>query len=76
VTRNARPPKSSDVSQTLRTINLQPSARILSADCSKMPRVGQLTAAFPGFKIKNTVPFSGTISERLVQGHERPRQRH
>jgi hypothetical protein len=28
-------------------------ARILSANCSKMPRTRPLTAAFPGLKIKN-----------------------
>ena len=46
-----------DVSQTS---SLWLVARILSADCSKMPRIHPLTIIIPGLKIKNLVPFSGT----------------
>jgi hypothetical protein len=60
----------------LSTINSRSYARILSADCLKIPRVGQLTAVSSGLKIKNTVPFFGTNLERLMQGDERSRQRH
>jgi len=42
------------------TGSLRSFARILSVDCSKMPRIGPLTTAIPSLKIKNLVPFSGT----------------
>jgi hypothetical protein len=42
------------------TGSLRSFARILSVDCSKMPRIGPLTTAILGLKIKNLVPFSGT----------------
>jgi DNA-binding IclR family transcriptional regulator len=43
-----------------RTSSIWPFARILSVDCSKMPRISPLTTPFLGLKIKNRVPFYGT----------------
>src|SRR5207302_5621961 len=75
VAHNVRSPNRAASLELLRTINLRSVARTLSADCLKMPRVGQLTSALRGLRIKNTVPFSETLFGRLMQGHERPRQR-
>jgi hypothetical protein len=44
-------------------------------DDGETPRAGGLTAARPGPRIKNMVPFSGTDG-KPVRGHERARQRH
>ena len=64
------------LSNSLRTSNFRSFAQILSGSCLKIPRVGRLTTALPGLKIKNMVPLFGIFFGRLVQGRERPRERH
>ncbi|MEH2614563.1 IclR family transcriptional regulator [Bradyrhizobium sp. AZCC 1693] len=54
------PARLGQLSNVSQTSSLWSFARILSADCSKMLRIRPLTTSFPGLKIKNQVPFSGT----------------